>query len=323
MSLFHVGGLVLESAIPIPELTPAEQVPPDSTFRMVSLNGGAEIPCTWVQQWDAPGGQPWLSSGKMGSDYVLRFHDLFDFTISSNAHEVRCLAAPDTPHSTIRHFLLDHVVPRLLSLRGELVLHASALKTPEGAIAFIGKTGQGKSTLAGSLFLRGLRILTDDCLLIREDGEAVWISPVYPGLRLWPDAILALFKEEPITSEMTHYANKRRIHLDAHATGSSDERTPARVIYAIAGGDANGREPGISITPLSPRDAMLELFKNTYRMDLTDHKRLSDDLYRLGEIAQRLPVRRLEFPKNFEALPSVMEAIMVDAFGAGTVGRTQ
>ena len=36
----------------------------------------------------------------------------------------------------------------MLSRRESLVLHASAILTPEGVIAFVGKSGQGKSTLA-------------------------------------------------------------------------------------------------------------------------------------------------------------------------------
>jgi hypothetical protein len=77
----------------------------------------------------------------------------------------------------------------LLQQRGLLPLHASAVKTPVGAVLFAGASGAGKSTLASTLNDRGYTCLTDDvsAVSINDGGEAV-IHPAYGHLRLWQDA---------------------------------------------------------------------------------------------------------------------------------------
>ena len=70
----------------------------------------------------------------------------------------------------------------MLTRRSRLVLQAGAIDTPLGAIALLGRTGIGKSTLAASLARAGFPLIADDFLLLRDDIVAV---PSYPGLRLW------------------------------------------------------------------------------------------------------------------------------------------
>ncbi|HKS96499.1 MAG TPA: hypothetical protein VJV74_10250, partial [Terriglobia bacterium] len=124
---------------------------------------------------------------------------------------MRCRPRKAIPLDTVRHLFLDQVFPLLLSKRGRLVLHASAVLIPGGAIAFLGETGQGKSTLASSFSQRGFPFLTDDCLLLEEKGGQLVGIPSYPGLRLWPKTVAALFAEEPPVSRVAHYTTKKRL----------------------------------------------------------------------------------------------------------------
>ena len=52
----------------------------------------------------------------------------------------------------------------LLYQRGFLVLHGSSIKINNGAIAFLGYRGNGKSTTAINLYKKNYPIVTDDIL---------------------------------------------------------------------------------------------------------------------------------------------------------------
>ena len=77
------------------------------------------------------------------------------------------------------------VVPVLSARPGALFvkagfepLHGAAIEHEGQAIAFLGESGFGKSTLAGSFIAAGGRLLTDDLLLLRpSDGKLI----AYPG----------------------------------------------------------------------------------------------------------------------------------------------
>src|SRR4030095_9116966 len=74
---------------------------------------------------------------------------------------------------TFRHLFLDQVLPLVLSHRGVTVLHASAFAGSRGAVALIGATGVGKSTLAASFGTNGWPVIADDALVLRARGGTI------------------------------------------------------------------------------------------------------------------------------------------------------
>ena len=90
-----------------------------------------------------------ITCGRIDGNYILQFPNLADFIISEHGALVQYLPKPDIPIETIRHLLLDQVIPRVLGQQGRLVIHASAVTLPNRkTIAFLGNSGQGKSTIA-------------------------------------------------------------------------------------------------------------------------------------------------------------------------------
>jgi hypothetical protein len=78
------------------------------------------------------------------------------------------------------HRIVSSAVCTLLSMRGDLVLHASAIETGSRAVLFCGPTQRGKSTLARALGDAGYRLLGEDGIAIElGDGEAT----AFPGAR--------------------------------------------------------------------------------------------------------------------------------------------
>jgi hypothetical protein len=73
-----------------------------------------------------------------------------------------------------QRLLIAQALPFAAVLQGLEVLHASAVATPQGAVAFSGCSGSGKTSLALELCRRGAGFLADDVLALeRVDGELV------------------------------------------------------------------------------------------------------------------------------------------------------
>ena len=65
----------------------------------------------------------------------------------------------------------------VLTMRGEAVLHASAVQVGDAALAFVGASGMGKSTMATLLCADGARLVTDDVLRLDTTSSATDLRP--------------------------------------------------------------------------------------------------------------------------------------------------
>ncbi len=310
MALYSICGFTLKSNIALPELLFAYNKKPNLAFRLLRAQR-VDAPFRWLHHYLLFDGRPWLSVGELGTGYLFRFPDLADFHLLPKAKEIRCYPNPNTPLETIRHLLLDQVMPLILSERGKLVLHASAVVTPEGAIAFLGETGRGKSTLTASFAQRGFSVLTDDCLLVEEQNGQLFGIPSYPGLRLWPDSISALFGNKSRLPRVAHYADKKRLTARDERLRFATEAAPLHKIYVLAGAQQTEHLMP-TIDQLSPRDAFIELITYSYRLRVSGHKRLNKEFERIGRAASSLAVCRLSSPKNLSLLAVVQDAILAD-----------
>ena len=311
MPSYSICNIALESDLSLPELEGLKTHTPGIRFLMslTPLSDGAD--CEWLHTWTLPDGTPWLAIGRQERGYLLRFEAMVDFAVSPDAREVLCYAASDTPPETLRHLLLDQVLPLVLSSRGQLVLHGSAVLTPEGTIAFVGNSGSGKSTLASSLSEDGMEVLTDDCLLLEEEEGCLTAIPSYPGVRLWPDVADAMLGKGRALAEVAHYTEKKRVSRSAGIRFSS---RPAKLrrMYFLAPVEEGEQEANVRIGPLSARDAVVELVKYTYLIDVTDRLRLWREFERLSRIATQPLFYRLSFPRDFSRLAEVRRAILTN-----------
>jgi len=69
--------------------------------------------------------------------------------------------------------LLDKVLCCVSMIRGYEALHASAVDSPEGVIAFLGAGGAGKTTLALEFMRRGWALFGDEMLTLGRRAEGV------------------------------------------------------------------------------------------------------------------------------------------------------
>jgi hypothetical protein len=313
MKSYKICDLILGSNIPLPELLNATGKSPDCTFLLLPPQKQKPPPIDWFHHWQLPSEEIWLSFAKLGCDYLLRFPGLGDFFLSHESREIRCHPASRTPKRTIVHLLLDQVIPLFLNKWGRLVLHGSAVCGPSGAIAFVGVTGAGKSTLTASFVNHGFPLLTDDCLLLEENAGQLLVIPSYPGLRLWDDTISAtLNRVKPARCRVAHYTSKKRIGSRNSEFRFCVKPAPLKRMYILANLEETEHATKISIDPISPRDAIVELVKYAFKLDISDREMLRGEFECFARIVPLQLFYHLSVPRDLSRLPAIQEAILKD-----------
>ncbi len=155
-------------------------------------------------------------------------------------------------------FVLQAVAPKLMSLRGHFVMHASAIAIGSGIVAFSGKSGSGKTTTARALARAGATLVCEDKLVVEySSGRLIGLLEGERAIMSWvAEAAPKMGNAEPATCD----------GLDLAAAGAS------LPIDAIGFLDS-ARRSGDSIVGfvLTPVQATRAMFGNSfYGSDSTD-----------------------------------------------------
>jgi hypothetical protein len=256
-------------------------------------------------QWVFPDGTLWTQFFRQGAGYLLRFPELADFEVSADGCTVQGFPAHGVSSPTVEHLYLNQVMPLALSRQGKLVLHGSAVDIGGQGVAFLGESGRGKSTLAASFATAGTRFLTDDGLLLEWVEGCCMVIPSHPSIRLWEDSQDALVSEGAAMAPAVSFTSKSRF-LAGPSIAFCDEARILRRVFFLGEGDV---ETTI-IEPLRPAEALIELVKHSFLLDIEARDMLArhfDDLSRLAA----LPIYyRLDYPRSYEDLPAVREAVI-------------
>jgi hypothetical protein len=312
---YRYCDLVLRANTSLPELPPASETSSAIEFELLPPAELDPTPIEWFQRREAANGKVWLTSARQDRGYLLRFTVYADFMILDEGARVRAVPRPKIPLETIRHLLLDQVMPLVLSLRGGLIMHASAVATHEGAIAFVGDTGRGKSTLATSLTQRGHRLITDDCLVVREQAGQFMALPTYPGLRVFASTAEALVGPGPALPGVAHYTHKKRLGPDNIRLPFEFDAVPLRRVFFLdpPGHPSATNGKAVAFTPMPAHTAMLELIRTSVRLDYEDRARHRAEFEICKRLVRSTPLFRLAFVRNLARLPEVCEAILANS----------
>jgi hypothetical protein len=242
----------------------------------------------------------------MGADdgtatFTLHYRRLAWFQLSFATREIAIIAELRTAKSTVDHLLVDQIWPRIIAHAGQLVVHASAVETDQGAILFAGPSGRGKSTLAASLHQRGYPLLGDDAIVIRSDG----CMAVYPSLRLFPDSIRTLFASSPDQTEVTQFSAKRNIHL----AGEGPTGRVAHAIRAIFFLEADDTRQSPMVAPIRPSDACMMFVEHSFWLDPTSIEQSAQRMRAASAVAGAAPAFRLHYARDYSALGELHDAM--------------
>jgi hypothetical protein len=126
-----------------------------------------------------PAGSPLAFGAVADGEYRLRFPGLVTYAFRPSHGEIRFAADSGTTRAAVEHLLATAALPLLLQAAGYEALHASAIQTAAGVVAFCGFSGAGKTTVAYGLARRGHALWADDVVLLaprlgRDVVKTVW-----------------------------------------------------------------------------------------------------------------------------------------------------
>jgi ABC-type multidrug transport system fused ATPase/permease subunit len=154
--LYSVYGLTLASDVELPELTESRGEPDVFVFAAPSIERASAEPRA-------------LAFDGGGLDVVLDYPRLARLAIRGG-REIAVAAAASADPAAIRALVLGPALGVLLHQRGVLALHASSVLLDRGVVAFLGRSGAGKSTMAAALHRRGHALVADDITAARLGG---------------------------------------------------------------------------------------------------------------------------------------------------------
>ncbi len=303
MPVFQVGALRLRSARPFPELERVRNTRDAWAICWSGIRARERRRIDWFHRWLLPGGRPWLAVGRLDDGYFVRFERTVDFLVEPRTRRIEVHPRRGIPPRTVRHLLLDQVVPMLIADAGRLVVHASAVDAGDGAIAFVGRAGVGKSTLAAALACGGAALVTDDCLVVDLARGAARVIPTYPGIRLRPDSLRALFPDALGSfGRAAHYSAKRRVTNEGATIRFCRRPAPLKALYLLS---AARRQRGYHVSRVSGHRAFAALLRCTFHLDVGQTRAARLALDRVAALVTAVPVFALQIPRDLRRLPDV------------------
>jgi hypothetical protein len=314
---FFYFNHIIESEIALPELIKltdkdSQNKGVDVSFRVSNEQGEMSKTKDWLHHWVAPDESVSISFARDKDTLYLHFPGLARFAIRNNGGNVTCYTGSSLTSATIRHLLLDQVLPRVYAhYYPYMVYHASFLSVNGRGICFLADSGWGKSTIAAAVGAAGNTILNDDCMgIIVQDQKSFGVAP-YCGIRLLSDSI-DHFGEYLLNpgDAVGEYTSKRRIRLEP-LSAEAQKECQLQAFFLLSSPEEGYRCGEVQVKPVGGMQAMKALLKNTFCLDVHDGKWQKDHFRQVSAlVASGLPIYSLSYPRDYTLLPEVVKAIM-------------
>lgn len=286
-----IYGLRLRSPLAFPELPRCERgEAPDVVLELTSIR--AERP-------SGVGEQGWYEA--RANETLLFWPEFGSVRIRDGAH-IQLDAHPSLDPAWVRAVVLGTVFSVLLQQRRRYPLHAGGVRLGEGARAFVGASGAGKSSLTAGLASRGHELLGDDVLPLESarDG-ALRAHPGRSEIKLDEPAARALGHRSGALEPLAAAEGKRALRA---GFASAAQPCPLDGLYALEWGAR------VAIDPLAPHEVLPLLLSNAHRPELLVAALGQAELLRwCANMAQRTRAFRLTRPRDFAALPEVLSRV--------------
>lgn len=302
MQSYSVYGMCLKSSVDLPELTTVTGVPARWKFSLVDELPAMREPHELGAERIYGDVHARLFAHRDGRRITV--DDTGSFEIGRDGR-ITCERKPSAWDDFVRAHLLGRVLATALWDDGWLPLHASAVATREGVIAFLAPKGFGKSSLALALARAGAPVVTDDTLPIEPKiPPRAW--PGVHSMRANSDALAAL----GVTSsgEETREGKVALRSIDGCRMETSP--LPLSAIFLLAPSDDVARSSVAVRTPFSPVLAALAVVPHVKIGAMLGAGATALMLERVATIANMVPVHQLSLVRDLARLPEAASVIL-------------
>ncbi len=182
--VYRCAGLLVSS--PLPLAAPVVDGPAD--VELVEGEARAVPPerpsVEVIAERTTAEGATWYTFARREDKVIGRFYGLVDFEVDADRRRVTYHRDPSLDPEFVAILVNGSLVAYLLAADGRLVLHASAVEVEDAALAFLGPSGQGKTTAATLLCAAGYPLVSDDLLPVNPGPDQVTCVPGGVELRV-------------------------------------------------------------------------------------------------------------------------------------------
>jgi len=254
--------------------------------------------------WVTPAGEIPALFYRTAKGYLIRFTHQADFAISDDLSSVVCTPVPEAESGIGRTLYCNAIQPLIANHLGGISLHASAVCIDGRAVAFLGPSRMGKTTLAAAFARQGYPFLTEDVLNLEASETGYIVQPARPVLRLFGDSAAELLGTSP-TVEPPQTARKTDIEAN-DLLPHADKPVALGALLLLGAGQCNQ----VTVQALEPASALARLMQHAFILDVEDKPRLRGHFDRIAELADAVRCYELDYPRRYDHLPTVIEAII-------------
>jgi len=233
---------------------------------------------------------------------VLRFDDLCDMELAADGRHAAWRLAPGGDAGVAGVLVAGAFLAFVLTWRGDLVLHGSAVDlrrsdddgTGPSTIGFVGRSGMGKSTMATLLCRAGGRLVTDDILVVDPVDPATGMRVPRSGAvetRLRPGAATLVDELGAAGSPVRTSGDDRRVLRLAGETGPVPGGLAALVVPL-----PDRTHDVLRLHRLTTREAVVALLRFPRLSQWLDHSVSARHFAELAALAADVPVLLAHVP---------------------------
>lgn len=219
-------------------------------------------------------------------------------------------AAPEAPLGIVQSVIVGPAFNHLLHQQGYFVLHASTVVVDGVAAAFLGRSGDGKSTTASAFLAAGHRVIGDDVATVELDESGEWgprVQPAYPAIKLTPSAVDA--QDLPL-ADLGPISRGRDRRFYRLPDGTSEDPVPLARVYVLEYAETT------EVTSLGPGERLVELVRHTYTSGrIRESTGAANNFDRCARLLADVPVRRLRRRRRMDELPNLVRTVETDVAG--------
>jgi hypothetical protein len=234
-----------------------------------------------IAAYETREGEPWYTATRTETGIRMRFRECGEFEISGDLTDIVMREDPSGRTELLPILLAGTVSALLLNLRGHLVLHASAVALDGVALAFVGQSGRGKSTMAALMCVDGAELFTDDVLSVDPGPPTTCIGGA-PELRL-RDKAASIARAHPTASVRTT-ADER------HAFAPPAAPVEARPLAVIVIPSPSRTATEVETEVLEPTKALFALLASPRVHGWRDKAVLAREFALLTQLVNEVPV---------------------------------